>query len=180
MNFQVNLNDEIISAMCVVNDGKMVWTPSRPLPSVSAKPDNTEKPKENEPGKPPCAFYKDIKYLVFALFTIAILIGISYSTYDSFMALMMTFILAVIIGYMVIWNVVSALHTPLMSVTNAISGIIVVGAMLCLEPDSGTFDEGSSLGILAVFFASINIWGGFIVTQKMLLMFKTRMDEDEL
>ena len=82
----------------------------------------------------------------------------------------MAFILAIVIGYMIIWNVTPALHTPLMSVTNAISGIIVIGAMICLQPISGMFDTPSVLGILAVFFASINVVGGFLVTQRMLNM----------
>lgn len=83
------------------------------------------------------------------------------------------FILAIFIGYMVIWNVTPALHTPLMSVTNAISGIIIVGSML--ELNSVSFiDEMSICGIIGVFFASINIFGGFIVTQKMLNMFRSQ------
>jgi NAD(P) transhydrogenase subunit alpha len=88
------------------------------------------------------------------------------------MHLMMSFVLAIFIGYMVIWNVTASLHTPLMSVTNAISGIIVIGAMLILDGDN-FLDAGSSLGMVAVFFASINIWGGFLVTYRMLRMFKT-------
>lgn len=84
----------------------------------------------------------------------------------------MAFILAIVIGYMVIWNVTPALHTPLMSVTNAISGIIVIGAMICLSPTSGIMDAVSILGILGVFFASINVVGGFVVTQRMLNMFQ--------
>jgi NAD(P) transhydrogenase subunit alpha len=94
------------------------------------------------------------------------------------MSLIMTFVLALFIGFMVIWSVSPALHTPLMSVTNAISGIIVVGAMLCLEPDEGNIDFGSVLGILSVLFASINIWGGFIVTYRMLQMFKTNLADE--
>lgn len=80
--------------------------------------------------------------------------------------------LSVVIGYMVIWNVTPALHTPLMSVTNAISGIIVIGAMLELKSADGLLDAASFLGILGVFFASINVIGGFLVTHRMLAMFK--------
>jgi NAD(P) transhydrogenase subunit alpha len=83
------------------------------------------------------------------------------------------FILAIFIGYMVIWNVTPSLHTPLMSVTNAISGIIIVGSMLELDSVS-FFDEMSICGVIGVFFASINVFGGFIVTQKMLNMFKSQ------
>lgn len=87
------------------------------------------------------------------------------------MTLFMSFILAICIGYMVIWNVSPSLHTPLMSVTNAISGIIVIGAMLLLK-SGGIVDVSSGLALLGVFFASINVFGGFVVTQRMLNMFK--------
>jgi NAD(P) transhydrogenase subunit alpha len=79
------------------------------------------------------------------------------------------FILACFVGWQVIWSVTPALHTPLMSVTNAISGIIVIGGMLQI---SGALDGASSLGALAVLFAAINVAGGFLVTQRMLRMFR--------
>ena len=83
------------------------------------------------------------------------------------------FVLACFIGYWVIWNVTSSLHTPLISLTNAISGIIIVGALLVAG-----FDEmglvGTVIGFCAVLLASINIFGGFLVTQRMLQMFKRK------
>jgi NAD(P) transhydrogenase subunit alpha len=79
------------------------------------------------------------------------------------------FVLACFVGWQVIWSVSPALHTPLMSVTNAISGIIIIGGML--QVGAG-FDVASILGALAVLFAAINIAGGFLVTQRMLRMFK--------
>ncbi|MGL5603983.1 MAG: proton-translocating transhydrogenase family protein, partial [Plesiomonas sp.] len=79
------------------------------------------------------------------------------------------FILACVVGYYVVWNVSHALHTPLMSVTNAISGIIVVGALLQIGQGSGFV---SFLAFIAVLIASINIFGGFTVTQRMLKMFR--------
>jgi NAD(P) transhydrogenase subunit alpha len=83
------------------------------------------------------------------------------------------FVLSICIGYMVIWNVTPALHTPLMSVTNAISGIIVIGGMLSLRSADGSLLDGASFcGWLGVFFASINVIGGFVVTQRMLNMFR--------
>ena len=178
--FQVKLEDEIISSMCVVSEGKMVWSPARPLPPVSvARPAERAVVAEASPQVHTVSWYSKIDFLVVAAVLIGCFIGVSYATYDSFMNLVMTFVLAVFIGYMVIWNVSPSLHTPLMSVTNAISGIIVIGAMLCLEANSGTFDEGSILGMLGVLFASINIWGGFIVTYKMLGMFKTQAPQQE-
>ena len=84
------------------------------------------------------------------------------------------FVLAIFVGYHVVWNVTPALHTPLMSVTNAISGIIVVGAMLQTVDINGPITLTSVLGALAVLLASINIFGGFLVTQRMLEMFKKK------
>lgn len=85
------------------------------------------------------------------------------------------FVLACFIGYWVIWNVTSSLHTPLISLTNAISGIIIVGALLVA---GFNFDEmglvGAVIGFCAVLLASINIFGGFLVTQRMLHMFKKK------
>ena len=85
------------------------------------------------------------------------------------------FVLAIFIGYHVVWNVTSALHTPLMSVTNAISGIVIVGAILQVVEINDTLITFSGiLGAFAIFFASINIFGGFFVTQRMLEMFKRK------
>ncbi len=83
------------------------------------------------------------------------------------------FVLACFIGYWVVWGVTPALHTPLISLTNAISGIIVIGALLVAGSEMGGFAEGS-LGFIAVLLATINIVGGFMVTQRMLAMFKKK------
>lgn len=82
------------------------------------------------------------------------------------------FVLAVVVGYHVVWNVTPALHTPLMAVTNAISGIIIVGAMLAAGPDQ--LDAGTVMGLVAVTLAAVNVFGGFLVTQRMLSMFKKK------
>ena len=82
------------------------------------------------------------------------------------------FVLAVFVGYHVIWNVTPALHTPLMSLTNAISSIILVGAMLAAGP--AQLDWGGWLGVLAVTLVSINVAGGFLVTRRMLEMFRKK------
>lgn len=94
------------------------------------------------------------------------------TTGDPFIYLLTIFILACFVGYYVVWKVTPALHTPLMSVTNAISGVIIVGAMLAAG--SAMWEIGSALGLVAVFLASINIFGGFIVTTRMLSMFKKK------
>ncbi len=85
------------------------------------------------------------------------------------------FVLAIFVGYHVVWTVTPALHTPLMSVTNAISGIVIVGAILqTVTIDNETLNLTSILGAIAIFFTSINIFGGFLVTRRMLEMFKKK------
>jgi NAD(P) transhydrogenase subunit alpha len=88
------------------------------------------------------------------------------------------FVLAIFVGYYVVWSVTPALHTPLMSVTNAISSVIVVGALLAVAVDAGGLFEGSGtskiFGFLALVMASVNIFGGFMVTQRMLAMYKKK------
>ena len=91
---------------------------------------------------------------------------------DPFVFRLAIFALAIFVGYYVVWQVTPALHTPLMSVTNAISGIILVGAMLAAGPLET--DWGAWLGGAAVALASINVFGGFLVTQRMLEMFKKK------
>ena len=82
------------------------------------------------------------------------------------------FVLAIYVGYHVVWTVTPALHTPLMSVTNAISAIVIVGAMLAAALTEGAL--GKSMGVLAVALASVNIFGGFLVTRRMLEMFRKK------
>lgn len=91
---------------------------------------------------------------------------------DPFIFGLTVFVLACFVGYYVVWRVTPALHTPLMSVTNAISGIIIVGAVIALGPEGYGFSHLA--GFVAVVIASINIFGGFIVTQRMLAMFQKK------
>jgi NAD(P) transhydrogenase subunit alpha len=90
----------------------------------------------------------------------------------DFMFLFTVFVLSCFIGYYVVWSVTPALHSPLMAVTNAISSVIVVGALIATGP--ADFSTSSVFGFLAVVLASVNIFGGFIVTQRMLGMFKKK------
>jgi len=93
-------------------------------------------------------------------------------TVDPTVINLVVFVLAVFVGYHVIWNVTPALHTPLMSLTNAISSVIIVGALIAAGPADFNFSQ--IMGFLAVALASVNIFGGFIVTQRMLSMFKRK------
>jgi NAD(P) transhydrogenase subunit alpha len=91
---------------------------------------------------------------------------------DPFILNLTVFVLAIFVGYHVVWNVTPALHTPLMAVTNAVSGIIIVGAMLAAGPQQ--LDAGTVMGLIAVTLAAVNVFGGFLVTQRMLDMFKKK------
>jgi len=93
-------------------------------------------------------------------------------TVDPTVINLVVFVLAVFVGYHVIWNVTPALHTPLMSVTNAISSVIIVGAILAAAPQETDF--GSVLGAIAVALAAVNVAGGFLVTYRMLEMFRKK------
>ena len=104
---------------------------------------------------------------------------------DPFIINFIVFTLAIFVGYFVVWAVTPALHTPLMSVTNAISGIIIVGSLtlIILSSDNSnshyTFDISSIMGYLATILASINVFGGFVVTQRMLVMYKKKKKNND-
>lgn len=98
-------------------------------------------------------------------------------TVDPTIINLVVFVLAVFVGYHVIWNVTPALHTPLMSLTNAISSVIIVGAILAAGISA--LDLGSVMGVVAVALASVNVAGGFLVTQRMLEMFKKKRPKGE-
>ncbi|MAI84153.1 MAG: NAD(P) transhydrogenase subunit alpha [Rickettsiales bacterium] len=93
-------------------------------------------------------------------------------TVDPIITLVIIFVLACMVGYYVIWGVTSALHSPLMAVTNAISSVIIVGAIIAAGPEELNFS--SIMGFLAIVLASINIFGGFVVSHRMLSMFKKK------
>ncbi|HEX5778788.1 MAG TPA: proton-translocating transhydrogenase family protein [Xanthobacteraceae bacterium] len=100
------------------------------------------------------------------------------SEVDPFVFQLTTFVLAVFVGYYVVWSVTPALHTPLMSVTNAISSVIVVGALLAVGVEAAANAEGvwwaRGMGFVALVLAAVNIFGGFLVTQRMLAMYQKK------
>jgi NAD(P) transhydrogenase subunit alpha len=91
---------------------------------------------------------------------------------DPFVFRLTIFVLAIFVGYYVVWSVTPALHTPLMSVTNAISSVIIVGALIAAGP--GGFETSKIFGLIAIGLAAVNIFGGFTVTQRMLGMYKKK------
>tara|TARA_B100001121_G_C18342045_1_gene458402 strand:- start:92 stop:400 length:309 start_codon:yes stop_codon:yes gene_type:complete len=98
---------------------------------------------------------------------------------DPFIFRLSIFILSIFIGYYVVWSVTPSLHTPLMSVTNAISSVIIVGAIIAALANSSenSFNSSSIFGYLAIVLAAVNIFGGFLVTQRMLQMYKKKKDK---
>ena len=98
---------------------------------------------------------------------------------DPFIFRLSIFVLSIFVGYYVVWSVTPSLHTPLMSVTNAISSVIIVGAIVAVSDLSSevSFSLSNTLGLIAIALAAINIFGGFLVTQRMLQMYKKRKKE---
>ena len=169
----VDMDDDVIRSATVVHEGEITWPP--PAISVTAAP--AKKPVETTEilpvDKRALAKRKATTTTVVLVSIVLGLLAVGRVAPPEFMSHLIVFVLAVFIGWQVIWNVTPALHTPLMSVTNAISGIIVIGALLQVGSSSWLVVFLAAIGIL---IASINIAGGFLVTQRMLSMF-TR-DED--
>ena len=157
----INMDDDVIRGMTVIKNGEITYPP--PKIEVSVAP----KPQENKTDKPKPVIEKSS--IIPGLISLSALFLVGAFAPESFMNHFTVFVLSCFIGYMVIWNVTASLHTPLMSVTNAVSSIIIIGAVTQIS----TGDTLSlSLSGLAIFIASINIFGGFAVTKRMLGMFK--------
>ena len=152
--------------MPVVHEGKVTWPPPPIEPTPAPKA--TATPVANDP-KVAVAEQSTSHSLIGLVITALLIFGVGSVAPPAFTAHFTVFVLSIFIGWQVIWNVTPALHTPLMSVTNAISGIIVVGALLQIDSTSSLV---VILAAVSVLVASINIAGGFLVTQKMLAMFK--------
>jgi H+-translocating NAD(P) transhydrogenase subunit alpha len=173
-NFNINMEDTIVSRAMVTHNGNINWPPA-PL-TVSATPKPAEKPVLEDPKiKEERNAKKQATAMIFRLLIIGAFLGlIGQFAPADFVQHFTVFVLAVFIGWQVIWNVSHSLHTPLMAVTNAISGIIVVGGLIQL---GNLVDPLANLPItilatIAILVASINIVGGFVVTHRMLKMFK--------
>jgi len=162
--FTLDLDDPVQRGMTVVRDGEVLWPP--PPVQVSAAPAAVAAPVAVKVEKAPMSANRRLGYLGIAA---AVFLLVASVSPEPFLGHFMVFMLSVVIGFYVIGNVHHALHTPLMSVTNAISGIIVVGAILQIRHDSVAVSVLAFIGILV---ASINVFGGFRVTARMLEMFK--------
>jgi H+-translocating NAD(P) transhydrogenase subunit alpha len=184
--FNVNMDDEVIRGTTVIKEGKITWPP--PAPKLSAAPPGAKpaaavvapaakKGHGHGAGAPMAARTLAIMFAVAAV--VFWFIGAYAPT--AFLGHFTVFVLAIFVGYMVVWNVTPALHTPLMSVTNAISSIIIIGALVQIAPPlvAGAAGQGARpdevirwLAVAGISLTAINMFGGFAVTQRMLGMFR--------
>ena len=162
----VDMEDEVFRGATVCKDGKTTWPP--PAPKLSAAP-----PSKTAVAPAPAPVVEKKRSVAGPIIGMIIaglaLLGLGAVAPASFMAHFTVFVLACFVGYMVIWNVTAALHTPLMSVTNAISSIIIIGALIQI---SSANEVIKWVAVATVLITSINIAGGFAVTRRMLEMFR--------
>jgi NAD(P) transhydrogenase subunit alpha len=178
----VNMEDDAIRGLTVIKDGSITWPPPPlKLPAPAAKPaaaaaaPAAKKGHGHGAGEPMSA--KGLA-TVFGIGAVAFLLVGLYAP-ASFLSHFTVFVLACFVGYMVVWNVTPALHTPLMSVTNAISSIIAIGALVQVAPPltaAGAADRPNALilglAVFALVLTAVNMFGGFAVTRRMLAMFR--------
>lgn len=169
-----NMDDDVIRGATVTHEGKVTWPPPPPKVAAIAAARPKEKVKEPTPEEKraaeAAAFRAQTRSQVLLLASggaVMLLTGLFAPA--SFMRDVVVFVLSVYVGFQVIWNVSHALHTPLMAVTNAISSIIILGALMQVGSTSGLVSFLAALGIL---MAAVNIFGGFLVTRRMLAMFQ--------
>ena len=185
--YNVNMEDEVIRGTTVIKDGAVTWPP--PAPKLSAAPPAKAGPagataaaapagKKGHGGGEPMAAGK--LTILFACAAVQFLLIGTYAP-PAFLGHFTVFVLACFVGYMVVWNVTPALHTPLMSVTNAISSIIIIGALVQIAPPAAAAVAGEGarpdgvirwLAVAGIALTAVNMFGGFAVTQRMLSMFR--------
>ena len=168
--FSINQEDEVVRGALVLDEGKLSWPP--PKVEVSQKPaqpmQSASPVSEEKKAGGASIFSPGMMLGALAL----ILLALGWKGENEFLDQLTVFVLACFVGYMVVWNVSPSLHTPLMSVTNAISGIILIGGMLFVTGAEPWADTKSILAGVAIFLATINVAGGFLVTHRMLKMFR--------
>jgi NAD(P) transhydrogenase subunit alpha len=161
----LDLEDEVHRGIVVLDRGKLMWPPPKPQKPRSAAPaPEAPKPKAPPPPEPSVAGPAVGGAVLLALFVAGLF------AQGEFLEHLTVFLLACVVGWHLVWSVTPALHTPLMSVTNAISGIILIGGVVLLHASVVT--PATGLAAVAILLASINVAGGFLVTQRMLRMFR--------
>ena len=191
--FSVDMGDEVVRPMTVCHDGAVTWPPppsavkpaapvAKPAPAPAAAPAPASKPKaKKKSGGHGHSSAPAAPRSTMAMMTLPaaglMLLALGPFAPAAFLSHLLVFVLAVFIGWQVVWNVTPALHTPLMSVTNAISGIILVGGMAAMAATTGPegyqpFSPTNIVASIAILLAMINVGGGFLVTKRMLGMFR--------
>jgi len=171
--FKINQDDEVVRGALVLDEGKLSWPPPPVETSVAPAKKPETKPVGNEAEEKKGSPFLSPAFLL-GLLAVGLL-ALGWKGSSEFLDQITVFVLACFVGYMVVWNVTPSLHTPLMSVTNAISGIILIGGMLFMPTGSelsGNSQVLTWLAGVAIFVATINVAGGFLVTQRMLKMFR--------
>ena len=170
-NFKIDMEDDVVKRAMVTHEGKVNWPPE-PLPVSPPKPKAADAPTKVElvADKEAIAKKKANSTLISLALIGAFLYLLGLVAPADFMGHFTVFVLSVFIGWQVIWNVSHSLHTPLMAVTNAISGIIIIGGLL--QTKNNLSDPMTIIAFIAILVATINIVGGFFVTHRMLKMFR--------
>jgi H+-translocating NAD(P) transhydrogenase subunit alpha len=170
-SFTIDLENEIVRGSLVAHDGRILWPPpQKPVvePELPPQPwSEGAEPKETVTAVSTAA--KRAGGFAWLALAAAAIIAVGWAADESFLRHLTVFVLACFIGWQVIWNVTPALHTPLISITNAISGIIIIGGMLHIS--GAPLSPATILGFVAVLIAAINVCGGFLITRRMLAMF---------
>jgi NAD(P) transhydrogenase subunit alpha len=184
-NINVNMEDDAIRGLTVIKSGEVTWPPPAPkLPPAAAKPAANPAvapaPKAHGHGTPSAPASPQRIAIFFGIGALLFWLIGAYAPV-SFLSHFIVFVLACFIGYMVVWNVTPSLHTPLMSVTNAISSIIVIGALIQIAPSEASslaagierpHDWIKWLAVVSIVLTAVNMFGGFAVTRRMLAMFR--------
>ncbi len=167
-NIVVDMEDEAIRGATVIKEGEVTWPP--PPPKLSMQPPKPA-PASQAAAEPVVEAKKPSPWFTLAFMAVGVIAILALGSVApaAFMSHFIVFVLAIFVGYQVIWSVTPALHTPLMSVTNAISGIIIIGALLQIGAPRGIV---VFLAAVSVLIATVNVAGGFLVTQRMLKMFR--------
>lgn len=184
-HFNIDLHDEVVRGSIVLHNGKLLWPP--PPPKVAPAPPPPAHPMEVKPAAPEAAseelpdyFKQTLKDALLYTGGLTGIVGLgAISPNASFTTMTTIFGLSGIVGYHTVWGVTPALHSPLMSVTNAVSGITAVGGLLLMGGGLMPSTLPQALAASAAFISSINIFGGFLVTQRMLDMFRRPGDPKE-
>jgi NAD(P) transhydrogenase subunit alpha len=174
----VDMEDEVIRGTTVIKDGAITWPP--PPPKLTAAPPATVPSVVAKPAEAPKAKASPIRTAILLASAAALFWFLGANASPAFLSHFTVFVLACFVGYMVVWNVTPALHTPLMSVTNAISSIIAIGALVQIAPPllngAGGAERSATwilgLAVVSLALVSINMFGGFAVTRRMLEMFR--------